>query len=107
MRPREIVVRDVLRQDRPQVSLVEDDQVVEALATECPNDALGDRVDEARLMTAPVMELRTRRVNRRNNQDLLTSLGDINTHNRPYHSSSSGGPHDRRIPDAVDAAVRT
>ena len=28
-------------------------------------------------MTAPVMELRTRRVNRRNNQDLLTSLGTL------------------------------
>src|SRR2546426_7989565 len=44
MRTRAIVVRDVLREDRPQVSLVEDDQMVEALATQRADQPLGDGV---------------------------------------------------------------
>src|SRR5438270_9713112 len=44
MRPVFVVVADEFAQHRRQVLLVQHDQVVEALATECPNDALGDRV---------------------------------------------------------------
>ena len=59
---------------------------------------LDDRMDKNSLMTAP--HGAPRRVNRGKHQNLLISLGGINTRNRPYHSSFSGDSRDRRIPYA-------
>ena len=44
VRPRRVVVLDVLTEQPPQVTLVERDEVVRALAPQRPNQALGDRI---------------------------------------------------------------
>ena len=44
MGARRVVMRGVLRQQRPQVPLVDDYQMVETLASQRPDEALGDRV---------------------------------------------------------------
>jgi hypothetical protein len=44
MGARRVVVRDVLRQHRPQVPFVDDYQMVETLASQRPDETLGDRV---------------------------------------------------------------
>jgi len=44
MGARRVVVRGVLRQQRPQVPFVDDYQMVETLASQRPDEALGDRV---------------------------------------------------------------
>src|SRR5450756_2353262 len=48
MRTIMVVVVDELRQDPPQVALVDRNQVVEALPTGCPHPTLGNRVRAGR-----------------------------------------------------------
>src|SRR5262249_26055022 len=47
-RPVPVVVGDEFAKHRQEVMLVEDDQVVETLAAECPDDTFGDRVRQRR-----------------------------------------------------------
>jgi hypothetical protein len=44
MRTVPVVVADKLRQHRPQVTLVEHDQVIETFSSQCSDDTFGDRV---------------------------------------------------------------
>ena len=53
MRAIMVVVVDELRQDLPQVALVDGNQVVEALPTGCPHPAFRDRVRAGRLNRGP------------------------------------------------------
>jgi hypothetical protein len=62
MRPLLVVVVDEFRQHRPQLLLVERDQVVGALATEGPDHAFGDRVRTGLMMAStPMRSARSRK----------------------------------------------
>ena len=52
VRPLPIVVLDKLGEHRPEVLLVEDDQVIQALAPERPDDSFGDGVHLRRQLPA-------------------------------------------------------
>ena len=44
MRPLQVVVPHELGEDRPEMVLVQDDEVIEALSTKCPEKSFDDRV---------------------------------------------------------------